>query len=248
METFRNSIQIAILFFLFNPAFYAQNSLNGTIADWSNGEASLIFNDYISKEQIKMGSITPQGELTVQLDANFIETMKEASKKAKEKAPSGWEMKFNTVASTFGCGDEDDLSYENGSVIFPGLPDLEAVSADGATTYGYLYCSNSRELSTWFNSYGEGNIAKGYYLRWFFAENDASVKGSCHTTMFTGNEDENYIDTTIYDLEIQKGWNIIKYAITETFTTQSGKIRPSTTEITRIESIPADAQWLLVTN
>ncbi|OBX24993.1 hypothetical protein LX77_03364 [Gelidibacter algens] len=248
MKTLKNSIQIAILFLLINPAFYAQNSLEGTIADWSNGEVPLVFNDYIAKEQFTMGTISSQGALTVQLDANFIETMKEASKKAKEKAPSGWEMKFNTVASTFGCSDEDNLSYENAGVIFPGLPDLEAVGADGATTYGYLYCSNSRELSTWFNNYGEGNIAKGYYLRWFFAENNASVKGSCNMPTYTGNDDENYMDATVYDLDLQKGWNIIKYAITETFTSQAGKITPSKTEVTRIDSIPDDAEWLLVTN
>lgn len=248
MKTFKSGIQIAILFLLIHPALYAQNSLQGTIADWSNGEVPLVFNDYISGEQIKMGTITSQGEVTIQLDANFIETMKEAASKAKEKAPSGWQMNFKTVASTFGCSDESDLSYENAGVIFPGLPDFEALGADGTASYGYLYCSNSRELPTWFNNYGEGNIAKGYYLRWFFAENNASVKGSCNMPTYTGNDDESYMDSTIFDIEIQKGWNIIKYTITETFTSLDGKIKPSKTEVTRIDSIPADAQWLLVTN
>lgn len=245
MKTLKSSIVIAIVFLLVSPAFYAQNSIQGNIANWSNGEVPLIFNDYISKEKIAMGNMVSTGEMIITLDDNYLSNLKEAAIKAKEKAPQGWEMKFNTVESTFGCSDEG-IIYENATAIFSGLPDLEALDKDGTTTYGYLYCTNNPELSTWLYNYGQGNIAKGYYLRWFFAENNASAKGSCNTPTYTGNDDENYMDTTVYDLELQKGWNIIKYTITETFTSQTGKITPSKTEITKIDEVPADAQWLLL--
>jgi hypothetical protein len=247
MKTVKNSIVVATLFLLFSPAFYAQNSIQGTVANWSNGEVPLLFDDYVSPEKITMGTITSDGNITIPLDDNYLSKMKEAAAKAKEKAPQGWEMKFNTVESSFGCSDEG-IAYENAATIFSGLPDLEAVSKDGTTPYGYLYCTNNPQLSTWLYNYGQGNIAKGYYLRWFFAEDNASVKGSCNMPTYTGNDDENYMDTTIYDLQLKKGWNIIKYAITETFTSQTGKITPAKTEITKIDAVPADAQWLLLSN
>lgn len=247
MKTVKNIIVIATIFILVSSAFYAQNSIQGDIANWSNGEVPLLFDDYVSPEKITMGNITSTGKMTIPLDDNYLSNQKIAAEKTKENAPQGWQMKFNTVASSFGC-DIEGVVYENATAIFSGLPDLEAVSRDGTTTYGYLYCTNNPVLSTWLYNYGQGNIAKGYYLRWFFAENSASAKGSCSMPTYTGNDDENYMDMTVYDLELQKGWNIIKYAITETFTSQTGKITPSKTEITKIDTIPDDAQWLLLYN
>jgi len=247
MKTVKNYIIIVGLFLLVSSTFYAQNSIQGNIANWSNGEVPLLFDDYVSPEKITMGTINSSGKLTIPLDDNYLSNQKIAAEKAKENAPQGWEMKFNTVSSAFGC-DIEGIVYENASVILSGLPDLEAVSKDGTTPYGYLYCTNNPELSTWLYNYGQGNIAKGYYLRWFFAENNASAKGSCSMPTYTGNGDENYMDITTYDLQLQKGWNIIKYAITETFTSQAGKIAPSKTEITKINEVPADVQWLLLSN
>ncbi len=245
MKTLKNSILIASLFLLVSTTFYAQNSIQGDIANWSNGEVPLIFNDYISKEKITMGNIATDGKMTIPLDENFLTKMKEAAIQAKEKAPQGWEMKFNTVESSFNCSDEG-IVYENAEVILSGLPDLEVLSEDGTTSYGYLYCTNSLQLSSWLQLYGMVSVAKGYYLKWFFVEDAASVKGSCNIPTYTGNDDENYMNTTIYDVKLQKGWNIIKYEITETFTSKDGKIAPAKTQITRIDKIPDDVQWLLL--
>ena len=227
------------------PILYAQNTIQGTIANWSNGEVPLVFNDYISKEKTTMGSIAANGKLVIPLDENFLSYLQAAALKAKEKAPKGWEMKFNTVESMFGCSDQGVI-YTNANSILSGLPDLEALSKDEAISYGYLYCTNNAKLSAWLYNYGQGNSAKGYYLRWFFAENNASAKGSCNMPTYTGNDDENYIDSTIYDVELTKGWNIIKYEIVETFTGKSKKVVPSKTKITRVDKIPADAKWLLL--
>lgn len=245
MKTLKNSILIASLFILVSTTFYAQNSIQGDIANWSNGEVPLIFNDYISKEKITMGNIATDGKMTIPLDENFLTKMKEAAIQAKEKAPQGWEMQFNTVQSSFSCSDEG-IVYENAEVILAGLPDLEVLSEDGTTSYGYFYCTNSIQLSSWLQLYGMVNAAKGYYLKWFFVEDDASVKGSCIMPTYTGNDDENYMNTTVYDVKLQKGWNIIKYEITETFTSKEGKIVPAKTQITRIDKIPEDVQWLLL--
>lgn len=247
MNTLKNSIVTLIIFLLVCPVFYAQNSIQGNIENWSNGEVPLIFKDYMSKEQSTMGNISSNGKMTIPLDVNFLINLKEAANKANEDAPKGRKINFNTVESVFGCSDQD-ITYENATVILSGLPDLEALRKDGTATYGYLYCANNLEISTWLHNYGQGNIAKGYYLRWFFVEDHASAKGTCNMPTYTGNGDENYMDTTIYDLDLQKGWNIIKYAIIETFTSQTGKIAPSKTEITRIDDVPEDAQWLLLSN
>ena len=245
MKTLKLSIVILLLSPFMSLECMAQNAIQGNIENWSNGEVSLIFNDYISQAKINMGSISSHGEIIIPLDDDYLAKLKAEAIKAKANAPEGWEMKFNTIASLFGCSDEGVI-YENATTSITGLPDLEALSEDESTTYGFIYSTNNLELSKWLYNYGQGNIAKGYYLRWFYAEDSASVSGSCNMQTYTGNEDENYMDTTIYNLEIQKGWNIIKYNITETFTSQEGKISPSKTEITTIDKVPSDVKWILL--
>lgn len=241
------TMYIFVIFLLISStATYAQNSIQGDIADWSNGAVPLVFNDYMTKEKITMGEVTSEGKMTIPLEGDFLIQMKEAAEKAKEKAPEGWKIKFKTVESTFGCTDEGFI-YKNATAIITGLPDLEAIK-EGTISYGYLYSTNDPRISTWLHKYGEGNIAKGYYLKWFFVENDASAKGACHMPTYTGNDDENYTNTTAYNLDLQKGWNIVKYAITETFTSKTGKIAPSKTEITTIDKVPDDIQWKLVSD
>lgn len=245
MKTLKNSILTTTLFFLISLTFYAQNAITGGITNWTHGEVPLLFSDYISREKIIMGNIASNGHMTIPLDDNFLSNFKIAAEKAKENARKGWEMKFNTVESTFGSG-EEGIIYENAASVLIGLPDLEATSEDGTAQFGYIYCTNNPELANWLYNYGQGDIAKGYYLRWFFAEDTATVKGAFSIPVYTGNDDENYTDTTFYDIELQKGWNIIKYNITEIFTTQTGKTVLSKMEVTSIYEMPEDVMWLVL--
>ncbi|MFH4965938.1 hypothetical protein V8G69_13130 [Gaetbulibacter sp. M235] len=245
MKNLKNSITIMTLFFLISLAFNAQNSITGSISNWTNGEVPLLFSDYISREKITMGNIASDGNMTIPLDEIFLSNLKTAAEKAKEKAPQGWEMKFNTIESTFGSG-EEGISYENAASVLIGLPDLEAGSEDGTAQFGYVYCTSNPELANWLYNYGQGDIAIGYYLRWFFAEDTASVKGSVSIPVYTGRDDENYTDTTFYDIELQKGWNMIKYNVTKTYTTQTGKTVLAKMEVSKIDEIPLDVLWLVL--
>ncbi|CDF80353.1 conserved hypothetical protein [Formosa agariphila KMM 3901] len=239
------TIIILIVMFLVSSFTYdRQNIIKGDLKNWQNGEALIIFNDYILKEKIEMGTITSQGEITILLDDNYLANQKKAADEAKEKTFQNWDMKFNTVKSTFEC-DTEAILFENAAVVIAALPELEVIGIDN-TSYGYLYCTNTLEIASWLSNFGQGNITKGYYLRWYFLEDNASVKGSCSMRTYTGNDDENYMDVKIYDLELQKGWNIVKYTITETFTSQFGKVTPSETKITRIDNVLADTQWILL--
>ena len=138
------------------------------------------------------------------------------------------------------------VDYENADALIAGMPDLEVTIKDGEWDESVMYAVSNPDIANWLYSYGEKNSAKGYYLQWFFLEEEASAKAECTMPTYTGNDDENYNNVTIINLKLQKGWNIIKYGITEVFTDANGKITPSKTEISRIESLPDDVQWVVV--
>lgn len=245
MNNLKIHITLMALFHLISLTFYAQNKIQGDIENWSKGKASLLFSDDISREKVVMGNISSDGRITIPLDEDYLSNLKIASEKAKEKAPQGWEMKFKSLESTFRCK-EEGIIYKNSTMVISALPDLEVVRNVGQSPLGRLYCTNEPKLATWLSNNEKENAIKGFYLKWFFIENKASVTGSCNTLTYTGNDNENYKNTIVYDLELQKGWNIIKYSITETFRSQKGKIMSSKIEIKKIDKIPDDAQWLLL--
>jgi hypothetical protein len=265
MKTLKNSIVIFAISTLTILGCKAQNSIAGTIAEYENGAGLITFFDMITREPMVLGKIDIDGNFNIPLDENYLTVIKEKAKTAQENAPSGWQIKFKTVATTFECdfnnenieylddGTEkityagsikkNEIVYENGQVMVTVIPDPNLTDKDGKTVYSVLYAASQPEIAKWLYSYGQDNAVKGYYLQWFFVEDSATAKGECVVPTYTGIGEENYNHITFTNLELQKGWNIIKYNITVVFTDANGKITPSKIEITRITDLPADVQW-----
>ena len=268
MKTINNCIVVLALSALASVGCNAQNSITGTVANYQNGKGLITFSDMISRgDQIVLGNIEKDGIFNIPLDENYLTSIKEKAKNAQKTAPSGWQMKFKTVAATYGCdfdntnieylddGTEkitfagstkkNEIVHKNGEAIVIGMPDLNITDKEGKTG-SVLYAVNHPEIAKWLYSYGQGNAVKGYYLQWFFVEDEASAKGECVVPTYTGIGDENYNQVTITNLELQKGWNIVKYSITEIFTNGNGKTTALKTEITTIAELPADLLWTTI--
>ncbi len=191
MKTQKNNIIVIVITILFSLTSHAQDSIIGTISNYTMGEGKITSYDMITRDRIQIGEINSAGNFNIPLDKNYLTTIKEQAEKAEEKAPSGWEINFNTVATTFECfGGE--IEYENGEGIITGIPDPEITDKDGKNEHGVMYAVSQPEIAQWLHSYGQENIVKGYYLRWFFVEESASAKGDCMVPSYTGNGDENY--------------------------------------------------------
>ncbi|WP_339918255.1 hypothetical protein [Yeosuana marina] len=245
MKTQMKKAIVMVTSILLGITSYAQEDISGTISNHNPDEKLIVSYDMISRNTEQLGTIYDDGNFNIPLDENYLTTIKEKAESAKAKAPEGWEMKFNTVASTFECPG-GDTQFENGEAIVAGIPTPEITNLAGESVYAMLYAVNNPDIANWLYSYGQKNSAKGYYLQWFFVEEEASAKAECTMPTYTGNDNENYNNVTILNLELQKGWNIIKYDITEVFTDVNGKITPSKTEISRIDSPPDDLQWVIV--
>ena len=268
MKTLKNSIVILALSALTSVGCNAQNSITGTIANYKNGEGLITSFDMITRDPMVLGNIDKDGKFNIPLDENYLTVIKGKAKKAKENAPNDWQIEFKTVATTFGCdfdnenteylddGTEkitytgstkkNEIIHENGEAIVTGIPDPNLTDKDGNTVHSVLYAVSQPEIAKWLYSYGQDNAVKGYYLQWYFVEEKATAKGECVVPTYTGSGEENYNSVTITNLELQKGWNIIKYNITEVFTDAIGQTTPSKIEITSIAELPTDVLWIAI--
>lgn len=156
-------------------------------------------------------------------------------------------MSFKTIGDSFACSDFDNpLEYNNQDAIVTGVPQLSVMSNDRNTEYGYLFMVSDESIAKWLYSYGDDNPIIGYYINWIYVEKDATVSGICKMLTYTGNGEESYDDTKTYNLNLEEGWNMVKYEITDVFNSISGKVLPLKTTVSVIQFLPEDLQWVVI--
>lgn len=248
MKTSTNSATLFLSLFLFAFSANAQLYVEGSILNWNYNDALLVSEDFMTGKMDTWGTVSPNGEVQLVLEYDFMTILKEKAEAAKKDAPQGWSLSFKTVADTFGSNSSyfsGDFVYENGNAIVAGVPDLIVGSEAKKEKYGMLYMANSPEMAKWLYNYQMGSINPGYYIQYFFVEKDAAVKGQ--VSILTGtNSGEEFDNVKQIDLKLEEGWNIIKHEIAEVFTSNDGSTYPSKTIISREKLLPEDLQWIVL--
>jgi len=235
-----NFLLVACL--LFSLSSMSQNTIEAKVENWEYDAAKIGVLDFMSGEVQEFGSISKEGNIEIQLETNFLEKMKQEMEKEQQKAPEGWKASLKTVSGTFSCM-ANDLTYENGETNLSSLPRQLFVFTGDKEILGLLMPASTKAIANYFFSYGEENCSTGKYLEWTYLNEPAKVNGTCSNTTFTQTADESYEATETYSLDLQKGWNLIEYNITEVFEESSGNIHPKTTEVQLIKNIPSEISW-----
>ena len=269
----KNGVEIVTSTLAENRPVHLQNSpiesnpvlaISGTILNYTNGEGTITDNDFWTGDKTTIGTIDNNGNFTIPLDQDYFNTVKKKMDAEEENMPKGGEIRYHRVNTVFTCGSEgfgykntteninDSISvityprynennqatFKNGESIISKLPLLFITNKQG-NSHSLLYAANTPELAT---SSDFGVFEKGYYLEWIFVEHKSKVTGEC--AIVTGSENEKeFVSTTTTDVELQKGWNIIKYDITEVLTSAEGEALAKTTKISAISEIPEDLKW-----
>lgn len=238
------------LVFLCTLSANAQLNISGSIQDWPNGEAIVVSSDMISGDMEIWGKVSAAGEVSIDLEYDFLTILKEKAAEAQKNAPQGWTLNFKTVESSYRCQTSDaegsiPFQYNGGDAIISGLPEL--IVGDNAKNepYGVLYFANNEVIANWLHSYGQEKASTGYYLQWMFVEKETSAKGSCSVPTMTMSGQE-YNDVTETDLQFEEGWNMVKYEVSEVFTASDGMVYPSKTRVSIVEIMPFDLQWIVL--
>ncbi len=245
MKINRKLLFSALFLFSQNLLLQAQNEVRGKITDYDSGTAQIVSFDRFSGTTQTWSEVNSAGEFSLILEADFLGKVRKLAEEAEKKAPSGFRISFRTVAETFACT-YDEVETDGGGTIVSGLPELSITDEMGNPANGILYAASSAEIANWLFNYGEGALSPGYYIQFYFLEGAAKAKGDCLLETFTGEGDESFEEVNSIDLELQAGWNIIRYGIDEVFNSSTGKIYPSKMTITRLETLPDDLKWIAV--
>jgi hypothetical protein len=234
---------LAILFQV--PLTNGQQVLHGKISKYTDGPSQIESFDRFTATSQTWGEVNEEGGFSIILEDNFLEKAREMAKESQGNASKGFTVSFKTVSEIFACPFEE-VETEVGDISVSGLPELTLMDENGNPSNGILYAASSLELARWLFTYREENVIPGYYLEFYYLEGPAIVKSECLLETYTGVGEEVFEESTSIALELQAGWNIIRYGIEEVFTSSNGKAFPLKLTVTRLEKLPEDLMWFAV--
>jgi hypothetical protein len=223
----------------------AQQVLRGKISNYTSGPSQIESFDRFSAISQTWGEVNEEGDFSIILEDNFLEKAREMAEEAQKNSPKGFTVSFKTVSESFACPFEE-VETKVGDIVVSGLPELTLMDEMGNPTNGILYAVSSSDIARWLFTYRDENVSSGYYLEFYYLEGPATVKEKCLLETYTGAGEEVFEESTSIDLELQAGWNIIRYGIDEVFTSSAGKVFPLKLSVTRLETLPGDLMWFAV--
>lgn len=238
----KTSIALGILFI----GFYglAQDAIKGTIPGWSGGDGQVGVMSMGPPEIV--GSFDAQGNVEIPLKPNALAEVKKQVEEANQGSSGGWSASIPTVAERFSCEGETGLAMEGGDQQITGLGGpmgFLLVNMEEKKRYGYLLIASSRDFVESMQPY---TFKTGYSLEWYYVDEAAMVKGYCSIPSYAMNQEDLYTKTTTYDLNLKKGWNIVRYAIDEVYTDGEGNSYPMNESYTTLDTIPEGVGFIFL--
>lgn len=109
---------------------------------------------------------------------------------------------------------------------------------------GSLHLASSPEMVAWQASHGQGSAVEGSWYQYVNVSQAAKLEAECKLPMYTGEGEDNFEQTTVYAVQFQPDWNLMRNEVTELRAGPSGKKYPKQIRVTVSEGVPEDAQWL----
>ncbi|MDX1331393.1 MAG: hypothetical protein R3252_00065 [Robiginitalea sp.] len=237
------NLYVQLLLALMTTCAVAQESIKGTIPDWSGGPGEVAVMA-MGPPQV-LGTFDDMGNLEIPLKPDMLAEVKKEVEAANAESTDGWKASLNTLADRFSCSG-GALEVVNGDQPISGFPSMGAfmlVNMEEKKRFGYLMVGSSKDFADGMMPY---KFKPGYFLEWYFVEEAGSVKGQCSMESYAVNQEDLYTKTTTYDLDLKKGWNIVKYEIHEVYTDGEGNSYPMNDSYSTIASMPEGVRFIFM--
>ncbi len=231
-----------IIIFLFINTISAQLSIKGKIDNYQSGEAEFILP---VREPKAIDTIKANGKFTIELEDDMASAVTEAKNKANAESQE-LRIKNNSVKRAFYC-DSEDVKTTNGEL------ELESVTMQGnffvgiikdKKPIGKLRLASSKAFSESYFSYGKKDFVTGFYVDFYYVPEAASVEGICKTKTYTLDMKSTFDLVHNYNINLKKGWNIVKIEVEEVYTDLEGNVRPLKFKMQPVDKIPKETKFI----
>jgi hypothetical protein len=220
--------------------------LKGSVAGWKETSATINVMGYFVNPEFH-GTIDSNGSLEIQLPEDFKNLTVAAFAKADSSETSGYELAIPTAQETF--ANTDTVNFEGAEVglaLAGKYYGFEAFQNGQYVTT--IYPASSMEFMDHVISPGSNKATLGWYYYFIYSEKPVRIKGT-NTTMdlFSNESDESFESSTTYKVQIQPGWNVVKYEVTALASSADAKYNAnSRVTITTVAELPNALPWVFI--
>lgn len=227
--------------FVFSASALA-DEVTGKIDEWSHGKADVITG---FMEPRVVGQVDADGTVRIPLTPDFTQNMIEETE-AQNAGDSEWSVSMRTAGEAWGC-DTGDLEVSNADRFAANLSTMGAFmlgSMEQEVEYGTLMIAGSRAFAESYDPFS-ADMTPGWYVDWVHAETDITISGDCEEVPMSLPE-ISLERVTSYQIELAPGWNILKHEIEEVYEDESGRIWPTRSSYSTLETLPDDAEFVFI--
>lgn len=226
------------------PATVSADEITGVIEDWPH-ETADIATGFMEPRII--GQVDPAGKVRIPLPADYTQQTIEETK-AQNAANSEWEASMRTAGEAWGC-DTGELEVSNGDKFAVNLSTMGSFmigSMEKDVGYGVLVVANSREFAERYDPFS-GDMTPGWYMDWVHAETEITISGECEELPLSLPE-TSLERVTSYQIKLAPGWNLLKHEIEEVYEDEIGRVWPTRSSYSTLESLPDDTEFVFVSD
>ena len=243
MQTLSFIKKVTVLFIIMAcTVSCAQSTYNGTIENWQNNQADIVLP---TEQPMIIGTVDPQGKVALHLSDSLTRKLIDLKKEIDEETGN---VTFvgQSISRTFYCK-PDQVTVVNGDIVpikAGGRGSFYVGDIEAQKLYGQLRIVSSKAFNDSYFALGKKDFVEGYYIDFFYVDEDASVNGNCISESYTMDMKSTVELIVDYNINLKKGWNLVKIEVAETYV-DGEKIRPLKTTMKTIDDIPNDAKFIL---
>ena len=203
------------------------------IANYTKGELTIKIAPFGLGKEITVGKVVSNGTIQFNwqdIDVNTIE---------------GSEYFMEPLQRVAG------MSFCNTKEIMANTKTVKAIAIKNLFLYkngqqvGSLFPATKKEIEDNNGLNRSSSLVLGSHLTWFYSDGEGEFKATCTVNMEYDNS-YNFKEVTTYDIQLKKGWNIIRTTLVEKEDWKNENDKgslPKTMSKTSITKIPENINW-----
>ncbi|BAO56717.1 hypothetical protein [Nonlabens marinus] len=222
--------------------------LTGTLTQWDQGAASVNGMGFFVEPHI-IGYINPNGELSIQLPDHFLKMTQDAFAKANSQEGAPYEMMIPTARESF--QQTEGLSFQGAEVplaLAGKYYGFEVLQNDAASTA--IFAASSEAFMQHLLYPSQHQAVEGWLYYFLYAEKPVRLNGtSAVENLFSNDNEDSYSSSITYQVDIQQGWNIVKYEVKEIVQSPDAKYNAdSKVIISTVDALPTGLEWISISS
>ena len=192
------------------------------------------------------GVLKEDGSFKFELPRDFDHTTEEAFKAYNSSPVATYELNYSTALESFPNADGLSFTGKEAQLAFAGK--YYRFEVTGSNQSAYIYPASSQNFAKYVIGTKDALPETGHLYYYIYAKEPFSIKGTLTTeNLFEDGTEEIYQRTDDYHLDVNEGWNLIRYEINELTESTTGTRSISKSNVFNEKLTTQPDTWFLST-